>query len=171
MKEFQSSSISHPNDRQWDDFIASLHGVWEFAPDLSLDGQIGLSGREVLIVGEETFESRRLTNLLEGVGLLPVKAADEEAAETALRSKHYDIIILMVAGISEKSLSCCEAIADSKAGATTSVIVVSDDGATDSIQRWRRAGARYCLRNPVDPYVLVNLIASAVEQNNRHVVT
>jgi DNA-binding response OmpR family regulator len=159
------STISLPSDQQWDDFVASLHRVWEFAPDFSLEGHLSLAGRSVLVFDEDSQCNRNLADQFMNVGLQARSAIDIQQAFDLLDCCNFDLIVILDRAATTKSKQVCEYVSDSPLHSNCSVLILSHADSAEAIWNWRKLGAKYFLRIPYDPYVLLTLMAASVEQN------
>jgi CheY-like chemotaxis protein len=162
MLSFDLNLKRHPSDQRWDAFIASLHRVWEYAPDVSLDGQLRLSGSRVLIHDQQPARRACLAEQLVRVGLAATSAGSAEETRMQLEDHHQELLLMVVDGENQEDLQLCQEIADAGYSKLQAIIAIGTTTDRDSIWRWRRAGARYFLTDPYDPYVLLTLMTSAI---------
>jgi DNA-binding response OmpR family regulator len=158
------NTISQPSDQQWDAFVASLHRVWEFAPDFSLEGHLSLAGRTVLVFDSDPRQNSNLSDQFTNVGLQARSATTYSHALGLLKKNEFDIVIIVDRQQNHEGTQVCEFVADSERHAHVAVLVLSNEDSADAIWRWRKLGAKYFLRLPYDPYVLLTLMAASVEQ-------
>ncbi len=161
------SSISQPSDQQWDAFVASLHRVWEFAPDFSLEGHLSLAGRSVLVFDSDPHQNSKLSDQFTNVGLQARLATTVVQAFDLLKENEFDLVIILVRNAYTGGAQVCEFVSDSSYHANVAVLVLSDEESAEAIWRWRKLGAKYFLRLPYDPYVLLTLMAASVDQGRQ----
>lgn len=159
-----NTSISLPSDQQWDAFVASLHRVWEFAPDFSLEGHLSLAGRSVLVFDSDSHQNSKLSDQFTNVGLHARLATTVVQAIELLNENEFDLAIILDRTVNAGGAQVCEFVADSSNHANVAVLVLSNEESAEAIWRWRKLGAKYFLRLPYDPYVLLTLMAASVEQ-------
>jgi DNA-binding response OmpR family regulator len=165
MSNLLANSNARPSDQRWDAFVASLHLVWQYAPDISFEGQMNLAGRVVLVVHSDLHENARLAMQLSKVGLRVFSALDLPQAYDRLVDEEIDIVLLFFQGDDENAKNFCAAIQDEVHLQHVKLIALGDLVSSEAIWEWRRAGARYFVRVPVDPYVLFALMAASLDRD------
>ena len=167
MSHSHSSAISLPSDQQWDAFVASLHRVWEFAPDFSLEGHLSLAGRSVLVFDEDQQCNQNLADQFINVGIQARSAIDIQQAFDLLKGYSFDLVVILERASTSQGKQVCEYVSDSPLHTDITVLILSNADSSEAIWNWRKLGAKYFLRIPYDPYVLLTLMAASVEQNRQ----
>lgn len=150
-------------DLVWDAFIASLHRVWEYAPEFSPTAAVNLSGRNVLVVDEDQLQNSILCTRLERLGLRPFSVDSLVIATDILEDKSFDLLVMDLGKDPENAIRFCRSVGDENNTMQLPIIIVSEEATNDLVQRCRNAGARFYLRKPYDPYVLLTIIVSALQ--------
>ncbi len=150
-------------DLVWDAFIASLHRVWEYAPEFSPSAAVNLSGRNVLVVDNDPQQNSLLCTRLERLGLRPFSIDSILVAKDLLEDKAFDLLVLDIGDDPETVIRFCREISDDAKTMQLPIIMVSEEATSDLVQQCRNAGARFYLRKPYDPYVLLTIMVSALQ--------
>ncbi len=162
MSTFHSKSSSS-SDLIWDTFVASLHRVWEYAPDFSPTGPISLSGRHVFIIDGGIAEKEQLGDQLKRVGFTVTMIDSIEPAIRKLSEQIFDLVVIGAESTDEKTLDFCRLICDATSTMNVPIILLTNDDRPEMVRQARLAGAKFYLRKPYDPYVLLTLISVALE--------
>jgi DNA-binding response OmpR family regulator len=165
MLSFDLTHSVHASDQRWDAFIASLHRVWEFAPDFSLEGHLRLAGRQVLVVDANRLRNQRLVAQLARIGLEATAAEHPRLAWRCLDGLRFDLMVLVADDGAVEAMNFCRGVADDPRHVRLAVIVIGENATHDTIWEWRRAGAKFYLTDPYDPYVLLTLMAAIIDDS------
>lgn len=165
MSNYVANLSSLPNDQRWDAFVASLHRVWQYAPDVSFEGQMNLAGRVVLVIQRDDMESGKLAMQLSKVGLRAYSAQSLTEAYHRVSENEIDVILLFVDSDEASCRAFCEAIHDDCELNATRIIALGESISNEAIWDWRKSGAKFFLRIPYDPYVLLTLMAAALDRD------
>jgi len=150
----------------WDTFVASLHRVWEYAPDFSPTGPISLTGRNVLLVDGDTVDREQLCDQLNRMGSSVTMIDSIEQANLKVGQQIIDIVVLGSDSVNEETFEFCRFICDTPSTMNVPIIILTNDGRPEMVRQARRAGAKFYLRKPYDPYVLLTLLSVALEPND-----
>jgi DNA-binding response OmpR family regulator len=165
-----STSSSKPNSEtselDWDAFVASLHRVWEYAPDFSPTGPVNLSGRTFLLVDPDASHNVQLAERLLRIGSSAIVVLTISKAIQELDQHKVDLVLLAMDFPNDDALQFCRNLSDANATMNTPVIMLSEDNHPGMVWAARRAGAKFYLRKPYDPYVLLALMSTALEPND-----
>ncbi len=163
MSTFSSKPNNDTSELDWDAFVASLHRVWEYAPDFSPTGHVNLSGRKFLVVDPDSAHNTQLAERLKRIGSSPIAVVSIGMAIHELEQHHIDLIVLAMDFPNDDALLFCRTLCDATATMNVPVIMVSEDDHPGMVWAARRSGARFYLRKPYDPYVLLALMSTALE--------
>ena len=162
MSPFQTNSSSN-SDLKWDAFVASLHRVWEYAPDFSPTGPLSLTGRKILVVDVDSEHNFQLGEQLTRIGTSMTMVESFDQAFNVLDQQSIDTIFLGANLLDEAACEFCRSLCDSPSTMNIPIIVLTNDDREIKVWQARRAGAKFYLRKPCDPYVLLTLIAATLE--------
>ncbi len=163
MSTFHSKPTGETSELNWDAFVASLHRVWEYAPDFSPTGPVNLSGRKVLVVDRDVDHNVQLGDRLKRIGSSAISVMTISMAFRELDRHTIDLIVLATDFPDEDALQFCRAVCDASATMNVPIIILSEAEHPDMVWSARRAGAAFYLRKPYDPYVLLALMSAALE--------
>ncbi len=163
MSTFHSKPTHAASELNWDAFVASLHRVWEYAPDFSPTGPVNLSGRRVLVVDRDSDHNEQLGERLKRIGSSAILVKTIRMAMCELEKHSIDLIVLATDFPEEDALKFCRSVCDATSTMNVPIIMLSDDNRSEMIWSARRAGAAFYLRKPYDPYVLLALMSAALE--------
>jgi DNA-binding response OmpR family regulator len=157
------TNSSNNRDLKWDEFVASLYRVWEYAPDFSPTGPSTLTGRRVLVVDVDTEHNQQVGEALTRIGTSKTMVESFEQAFHELGKQSFDIVICGTQLFDEDACEFCQSVCDSLSTLSIPIILLMNDDRPEMIWQARRAGAKFCLRKPCDPYVLLTLMSAALE--------
>jgi DNA-binding response OmpR family regulator len=163
MSTFSAKPNNDRSELDWDAFVASLHRVWEYAPDFSPTGPVNLSGRKFLVVDHDAEHNTQLAERLKRIGSSPIVVVTIGLAVRELEQHKIDLVVLAMNFLNDDALQFCRTLSDTAATMNIPVIMLSEDDRPEMIWAARRAGATFYLRKPYDPYVLLALMSAALE--------
>ncbi|MDZ4848153.1 MAG: response regulator [Pirellulaceae bacterium] len=163
MSTHTSQFSNSPSDHHWDAFVASLHRVWEYAPDFSPTGPTNLSGRIVLLIDQDAAHNEQLCDHLKRLGAAAIAAGTLEDGLRELTHHSIELIVLGTNFGDETALRFCREVCDASRTMHIPIIVLADDASPEMVWQARREGAKFYLRKPYDPYVLLTLMSAALE--------
>jgi DNA-binding response OmpR family regulator len=164
MYSFEASLIEHPNDRSWDVFVRSLYAVWEVDPEFTLECRFSLANRRAMLIDSDLSRRLNLKRLLDSTAMISSTFESVEPVEANPLESRVELAIIVV----DSSMAMspierfCERLAD-RADSPV-IIILFDEITPDAIRKWRRLGAGYCLRMPIDPYALLTLITASLRR-------
>lgn len=134
---------------------------------LQLESQACLAKRPepttVLIVDDDRDHVEILAFRLTRLGYRVQVATTAEAAQRLLASARRPSLVLLDINLPDGSgLTLCQELADSLQWCDLPIIVISGLDEPEIIRECRRAGARFFLRKPYDPNVLLTLIDESI---------
>ncbi len=162
MSPFYTNSSSN-SDLQWDAFVTSLHRVWEYAPDFSPAGPLSLTGRKILVVDVDSEHNHQLGERLTRIGTSMTMVESFDQAFYELDQQSIDIVILGANLLDDAGCEFCRSVCDSPLTMNIPIIVLTNDDRQEKVWHARRAGAKFYLRKPCDPYVLMTIMSASLE--------
>lgn len=154
------SSIS---DHTWDAFVASLHRVWEYAPDFSPNGPINLSCRTILVVDSKLVHNDQISERLKRLGSLTISVDSIHDAYKSIEVQNFDMVVISTDLLDEDAIHFIQTVCDTSSTLNMPIIMLTNDERPEMVWKARKAGVKFYLRKPYDPYVLLTLISAALE--------
>jgi CheY-like chemotaxis protein len=121
---------------------------------------------KILIVDDDDVLADVLSDRLKRQGFEAVTAETGDSGLTKAQSQRPALIVLDLQLPDIDGFSICEQLVDSPETCAIPVIILSGTERPDILRRCRAAGARYFLRKPYDPNVLLVLIRQALTDSD-----
>jgi CheY-like chemotaxis protein len=116
----------------------------------------------ILVIDEDALTLMGMAATLDIEGYECHCAQDGEAAHKAARSLNLDLIICDVSVDGQRGLELCQALRREPGKEDVPIVFVSSGAIPDMVRRKQDLGATYYLRKPLDPDVLVEVVAKAL---------
>lgn len=123
-------------------------------------------GARILIVDSDDASIDFLAKRLAKQGLQTTGAETARAALDVVRLEQPDLILLDTNLSDANGLEICRHLTDSPETCLIPVILFGDGDNPEIVRDARRAGARYFLRKPYDPSLLLLAIQDALKPSN-----
>jgi len=126
------------------------------------DAACGLKTKKILLVEDDPDLAEYLCDRLREHGFVPRHLAEGENVMYWASRERPALILMDVRLPGVDGLTVCELLADYDETRDIPVIILSGLDRADVVHQSRAVGARYFLRKPYDPEVLLLLIQSAL---------
>lgn len=110
--------------------------------------------RQILYVGPPDETARIVSERLQSAGYQVCSLNERAAAPDLVRARYFDLYILSEEHSDENGLWLCREL--SSIDPRTPILVCCNDTGGEKLRRFFQAGARWCLRNPPDPWHLLS---------------